>query len=144
MARLPSRSFFSIGLIAGMSFSCAANAQDMLAASRNVHDGVYAVDITTARGGCDKTYRWTIVVVEGRANSPADGMMQATGKIDDRGVVSLIFRGNAHVATASGQMRDKTASGAWSSPTLKCAGSWSATRESGSPSRSATLAVLTH
>ena len=94
------------------------------------HDGVYAVEIFTLRGSCDRVYHWTINVAAGRVTSPADGFMQASGQINQSGIVSLAFRRDEHIANVAGKVNGGTGSGTWSSPTLQCAGSWSAARQS--------------
>jgi hypothetical protein len=101
------------------------------AAVNQRHDGVYALDIFTVLGGCDKVYHWTIVVLAGHISSPVNGFTQAVGEITADGVVSLSFQRSAQVAFVAGEVRDRTGSGTWSSPTLHCAGSWSAVREDG-------------
>src|SRR5580693_1277704 len=63
----------------------AANAQQApVSAAKHVHDGLYAVEISTLRGGCDKALHWKIIVTEGRVSSPADAFMQASGSIDGK------------------------------------------------------------
>ncbi len=112
-------------------YICSATAGDALAERSfraGPHDGVYAVEIHTRSGGCDPVYRWTITVSAGRVTSPADGFMQASGKISPQGGVSLAFRRDNQVANVAGKVKGRLASGTWSSPTLQCAGSWSAVR----------------
>jgi hypothetical protein len=99
--------------------------QHALMASR---DGVYAVEVFTTRGACASVYHWTIKVARGRVSSPADALMQASGQISARGVISLAFRRDQQVANVTGSILGETATGTWSSPTLQCAGSWTAIR----------------
>jgi hypothetical protein len=101
------------------------------------HDGVYIVDISTQQGICDKVYHWTITVAEGQIRSPADGFMQASGQITPRGVVALTFKRDTQIAHVAGTIQDKFGSGTWSSPTLQCAGSWTALRQFDSRLRAA-------
>jgi hypothetical protein len=93
------------------------------------HDGVCAVDVVTRQGSCDRSYRWTIAVSDGRVRSTGDGVMQASGSIDKNGVVSLAFRRDNDVARAAGRVNGSSGSGTWSSPTMQCAGSWRAMRQ---------------
>jgi hypothetical protein len=127
-----------LSFAAAISISAATAA---LAQSAETHDGVYAVDIVTQTGACDKVYHWTINVQGGHISSPADGFMKASGEISTRGVVSVAFRRDSHVANVSGQVKEKAAWGSWSSATLKCSGTWSAVRQDG-PSRAPTMAAL--
>lgn len=116
-----------VGSISGPMASYAG--QELRTAALSSHDGVYAVDIATQRGGCDRVYHWKINVINGRISSPADGMMQASGEINAGGVVSVAFRRNEHVANVAGKVAGGNAWGTWSSPTLQCGGSWSAARQ---------------
>jgi hypothetical protein len=93
------------------------------------HDGVYAVEIVTQRGSCDRVYRWTISVAGGRVSTPADALMQTAGQVDARGRVALSFRRDAQVASVTGKLDGQSGSGTWSSPSLQCAGAWRAARQ---------------
>ncbi|MGH6801287.1 MAG: hypothetical protein ACRECZ_07730 [Methylocella sp.] len=106
----------------------AAHAQGGIATRQN-HDGIYAVDIVTRRGDCDKAYHWLIAVSGGRVSSPGDTLMEASGKISRRGIVNLAFERFDQVATATGKLAKGTGSGTWSSTTMQCAGSWRANRQ---------------
>ncbi len=116
------------GLAAASLLPAAAYAGERTAAIEN-HDGVYAVDILTEQGSCDRTYHWTISVSGGRISSPSDAIMQATGQIDQRGIVSVAFRRDNNVAHVAGKVKGSAGSGTWSSPTLQCGGSWRAARQ---------------
>lgn len=113
-------------LITSLSAPTGAAAQARRAAG--AHDGVYAVDIYTQQGACDRVYHWTITVASGQVSSPADGAMQASGRIAPNGAVSLAFRRDNQVATVAGKVKSGRASGRWSSPSLQCAGFWNAVR----------------
>jgi hypothetical protein len=106
----------------------AAHAQGGLAIRQN-HDGIYAVDITTRRGSCDRDYHWLIAVSGGRVSSAGDTLMEASGKISRRGIVALAFHRFGQVATVTGKLAMGAGSGTWSSTTMRCAGSWRATRQ---------------
>ena len=106
----------------------AAQAQGGFARRQN-HDGVYAVDIVTRRGSCDRDYHWMIAVSGGRVSSPWDTPMEASGQISRRGIVRLAFERFGQVATVTGKLAMGAGSGTWSSPTMQCAGSWRATRQ---------------
>jgi hypothetical protein len=91
------------------------------------HDGIYAVDIVTRKGSCDRDYHWVIAVSGGRISSGTP--MEASGQISRRGVVRLAFERFGQVATVTGKLAMGAGSGTWSSPTMQCAGSWRATRQ---------------
>jgi zona occludens toxin (predicted ATPase) len=105
----------------------AANAQERLAAAQ-AHDGVYAIDITTRQGSCEKAYHWKISVSGGRVSSAGDMPLEASGQINQRGVVDVAFARFGQVATAKGRLAREGGSGTWYSPTMQCSGSWQASR----------------
>jgi hypothetical protein len=106
----------------------AAHAQDGFAVRLN-HDGIYAVDITTRQGSCERDYHWTISVSGGRISSARDTPTVASGEISRRGIVDLAFKRFGQVATVIGKLAMGSGAGTWSSPTMQCAGSWRATRQ---------------
>ena len=120
--------FFAAAFAAASIFPSTASATSN-GSGRDKHDGVYAVDVVTRQGSCDRSYRWTIAVSGGRVSSTGDGLMQASGSIDKNGVVSLAFRRDNDIARAAGSVNGSSGSGTWSSPTMQCAGSWRAMRQ---------------
>jgi hypothetical protein len=117
------------GLAAALiGVASAAHAQGGIATRQN-HDGIYAVDIVTRQGSCDRDYHWLIAVSGGRVSSAWDAPMEASGQISRRGIVRLAFQRFGQVATVTGKLARGSGSGTWSSPTMLCAGSWRATRQ---------------
>lgn len=105
-----------------------AKAEDQLAPAQN-HDGVYAIDITTRQGSCEKGYHWTIAISGGHVRAAAGTPMEASGQISQRGVVNLAFERFGQIATVKGRFATDHGSGTWYSPTLQCGGSWQANRQ---------------
>jgi hypothetical protein len=70
----------------------AAQAQRRSFETPHALDGVYAVDITTQQGDCDRAYHWWITVAGGHVTSAGDTPMEASGQINRRGIVDLAFR----------------------------------------------------
>jgi hypothetical protein len=120
-------SLFAVALI-GAAAASAAHAQGGFA-TRQTHDGIYAVNIVTQQGSCDRNYRWMIAVSGGRVSSAWDAPMEASGQISRRGIVRLAFQRFGQVATVTGKLARGSGSGTWSSPTMLCAGLWRATRQ---------------
>jgi hypothetical protein len=69
----------------------AVHAQGGFAVQQN-HDGIYAVDVVTRLGSCDRDYHWLIAVSGGRVSSAGDTLMEASGQISRRGIVALAFQ----------------------------------------------------
>ncbi|MGH6820671.1 MAG: hypothetical protein ACREDU_07405 [Methylocella sp.] len=127
MTRAGYSSLFAVALI-GAAAPTAAHAQSGVTAQQN-HDGIYAVNIVTRQGSCDRNYHWMIVVSGGRVSSAGDTPMEASGKISPRGIVAVAFERLGEVATVTGKLARGAGSGTWSSTTMQCAGSWRATRQ---------------
>jgi hypothetical protein len=120
---------FAAALISAASLH-AANARDKVASAMKYnHDGIYAVDIVTRQGSCDRDYHWLIAVSSGRVSSAGDTLMEASGQISRSGIVHLAFQRFGQVTTVTGKLAMGSGSGTWSSPTMQCAGSWRATRQ---------------
>ena len=126
-------SAISTAVLIGASFLPwidAAHAQRRPFEAPHAEDGVYAVDITTLQGDCNSAYHWTISVSGGHVTVDVDTPIEASGQINQRGIVDLTFRGMDKVAHATGRLADGSGSGTWSFPPLHCAGSWHAVRHS--------------
>ena len=104
----------------------AANAPVASAATQNP-EGIYAVDISTRQGDCDKAYHWMISVSGGRISSAGNTPMVASGEINRRGIVHLAFERFGQIAKVTGKLARGEGSGTWSSTTMQCAGTWRAT-----------------
>jgi len=118
----------ALALAGSVGFGGAAHAQGGFAVRQN-HDGIYAVDIVTRQGSCERDYHWKISVSGGRVSSAGDTPMEASGQINQRGIVELAFQRFGQVATVTGKLAMGSGSGTWSSTTMQCAGSWRATRQ---------------
>jgi hypothetical protein len=121
-------SIFATVLMGAAAIS-AAHAQGGFAMRLNHHDGIYAVNIVTQQGSCSRDYHWMIAVSGGRVSSAGDTPMEASGQINQRGIVDLAFQRFGQVATVTGTLAMGSGSGTWSSKTMQCAGSWRATRQ---------------
>jgi hypothetical protein len=115
-------------MLMGAAAISAAHAQDGVAMRLN-HDGIYAVNIVTQQGSCNRDYHWMIAVSGGHVSSAGDTPMAASGQINQRGSVDLAFQRFGLVAKVIGKLVMGSGSGTWSSPTMQCAGSWRATRQ---------------
>jgi hypothetical protein len=115
-------------ILTGAASLSASNTQ-VASAATLATDGLYAVDITTRQGDCDKVYHWKISVSGGRVSSVGAKLMAASGQISGSGTVDLAFRGFGQAAMVTGRFASGSGSGTWSSPTLHCAGSWRAVRQ---------------
>ena len=119
--------FFAVVLMGAASMN-AANAQVATDATQNP-DGIYAVDVSTRQGDCNKAYHWMVSVSDGRVNSIGAMPMAASGQISGSGIVDLAFRRFGQVVMITGRLANGYGSGTWFSSTMQCAGSWRALRQ---------------
>ncbi len=117
----------SISFCLGVSSSL--NATNLKQIDMTHYDGVYSVEITTEDGRCDKAYRGSITVINGRITAISDPQASASGLIEDDGTVSLSFRENGQIVHVGGRVSGRYGRGPWSSPTAECGGVWRAERQ---------------
>jgi hypothetical protein len=95
-------------------------------------DGTYALEVATLDGTCGGSH-WTVEIVHGQITSisPNTYNAYATGLIEDDGTVSMSMHGgNGDVVHVGGSVKKSGSStGAWSSPTLLCGGTWRADKQ---------------
>ena len=120
---------FAVAVISAASIHATSARSKVAPAMTYNHDGIYAVNIVTQQGSCSRDYHWLIAVSGGRVSSAGDTPMEASGQINQRGIVDLAFRRFGQVATVTGTLAMGSGSGTWSSTTMQCAGSWRATRQ---------------
>jgi len=125
---MTSAGYSTLAVLMGVAAISAAHAQGGFAVRLN-HDGIYAINIVTQQGSCNRDYHWMIAVSGGRVSSAGDTPMEASGQINQRGIVDLAFQRFGQVATVTGTLAMGSGSGTWSSKTMQCAGSWRATRQ---------------
>ena len=119
----------SVAAVAGLVSATTVQAENSLTpVAAKGNDGIYAVNVATRRGDCDKGYNWLILVSGGRVSSAGDTPMEASGLINSRGAVNLLFRGFGQVAKVTGRVASGAGTGTWSSATMQCSGSWRAIR----------------
>lgn len=124
-------SLLAAAVLIGAAAISAANARSRTAsAAMQSPGGIYAVDIVTRYGSCGRDYHLMISISGGRISLAGGTPLEATGQIDKHGVVALVFERFGQVATVTGKLARGAGSGTWASPSLQCAGSWRATRQS--------------
>ncbi len=93
-------------------------------------DGTWRIQSTTSVGDCSALIPSSITIADKKIDETSGASVSAWGYVDDAGAISARFTSAGdHVARFHGQFRGATGSGAWSSSTDLCGGSWRATRE---------------
>lgn len=116
-------------LLACASFSMNVEAGRLKRTSLSKFDGTYSVEITTQEGSCEKMYRGSVTITNGRITGTSDPEASASGLIEDDGTVSLSLRGHDQIAHVGGKVSGRHGRGTWSSPTAECGGLWQAERQ---------------
>ncbi|HLH10836.1 MAG TPA: hypothetical protein VKV77_03030 [Methylovirgula sp.] len=106
-----------------------ASATAVMAVALSHYDGVYSIEITTTAGACDKNYRGSVTVSNGRIAALSDPGATAEGGVEDNGTVSLLFREGGQIVNVGGKLGPRSGRGPWSSPTAQCGGWWHAERQ---------------
>jgi hypothetical protein len=91
-------------------------------------DGTWSVEVITDSGTCDRAYRWSLGVRNGRVTEMGDNVADASGTIDQRGRVAMRFVRGQDVLTAKGSVAADNGEGNWTSPSRQCSGRWRAER----------------
>ncbi len=95
-------------------------------ASGAAWNGAWRIEAATAVGNCPGLIPPTIDIVDGRIAQGAQG--EAWGHVEG-GVLVARFTTGGHVARLHGNLRGGEGSGAWSSSTDLCGGTWRAERD---------------
>ena len=97
-------------------------------------DGAWSVLIQTESGDCDRAYRYPVRVQNGRVVYNPDpgfgGSFTISGRVDRAGRVEVSVRRGDQAAFGRGRLEGDSGTGTWSgsSPSNRCAGSWTAER----------------
>ena len=93
------------------------------------HDGSWAIQIRTERGGCDRLYRY-YVEVEGRAvrlrSMFGDTSEASMGLVRADGRINATLGQPEDPVKVTGQLTATSGTGVWSAPARQCTGRWSA------------------
>ncbi len=113
---------FLLGTICGLALPGTARAQAP-------HDGSWAIEVVTERGGCEQLYRY-YVVVQGdavRLRSPFGETAQApVGALRKDGRIDVTIGQADDPVSVKGQLGAASGGGNWTAPARNCAGRWSA------------------
>lgn len=96
-------------------------------------DGAWTIEAATTVGSCPTLVPGAIEIREARVVGPPVGPVSKAGAspwgyVESDGTFIARFTTRGHVARAHGQLRGDAGSGAWSSSTDLCGGTWKAQR----------------
>jgi hypothetical protein len=101
-----------------------------LAALAASHDGNWSVLVITEQGTCDRGYRYTMNVANGRVVYQGDAAVSFNGTVAPNGAVKVSIKGGDKDANGTGHLSANAGTGTWrgSGSVGTCTGSWEAER----------------
>lgn len=112
----------------GLAAFVSANALQIAPAAASGYDGKWSVSVVTEQGSCD-AYRWDLGIAGGRIEER--GLLaQASGQVDPRGSVRVVFTRGSDQLAATGLLTSADGSGRWNLPSRQCSGRWRAEKRS--------------
>ena len=109
-------------LIVGLTLALAAPA----AAFPRQFDGDWQVEARTTVGECAPDIAGTVHIEGGRVVASSVQNVEVWGYLEDNGDISARFTAGQKMARANGKLKGGAGSGAWSSNTDYCGGTWQA------------------
>lgn len=94
------------------------------------HDGQWSVLVITEKGTCDRGYRYSVRVVDGRLSYDGDAAVNMAGTVAPSGLVKVSIRMGNQGANGSGHLDASSGAGTWQGAGSNgtCAGRWEAER----------------
>lgn len=93
-------------------------------------DGSWSVDATTSVGACPSLIPSKLQIADGKIASAEGAQVDSWGYVDESGNIVARFTGaGEHVARFHGVLKSGKGSGAWSSSTDMCGGTWRAAQQ---------------
>lgn len=95
-------------------------------------DGRWSVEVITEKGGCDRAYRYSIVIENGQARYGGQEPFNVSGQVKPNGAVAGSISHGSDRADVNGRLAASgNGTGTWTtSGSRTCAGRWNAERRS--------------
>ena len=108
-----------VAAVSALLFAHASSAQTPF-------DGSWSVLIVAKGSACTVAYAVLIQVEDGNISYVGPFNAVADGKVDNDGKLDVQLARSGDVVRATGALANQSGSGRWSTPTLQCAGAWTA------------------
>jgi hypothetical protein len=90
-------------------------------------DGTWSVEVVTEQGACDRAYRYSVIVENGRARYGGPENFDIRGQVQSNGTVSASISRGQDRANVRGRLSGNSGSGTWSTSGGRvCSGNWNA------------------
>jgi hypothetical protein len=116
---------FVIGFAAS-NLAQAAPGQPTLSAK---HDGRWSIEVVTEAGECDRAYRYSVLVENGKARYAGSEPISVSGQVASNGGVKVSIAYGETRANVTGQLSEASGNGRWTwTGSRTCSGHWRAER----------------
>lgn len=94
------------------------------------YDGIWSVLVVTDQGSCDRGYRYSLRIKNGRVFYNGQADFDISGQVSAGGAVHVRITRGRQGASGSGRLTSSSGFGRWSgaSSETKCSGHWEAER----------------
>ena len=90
-------------------------------------DGTWSVEVITEQGACDRAYRYSVIIQNGRARYGGPESFNVSGQVQQNGTVAASISRGQDSANVRGRLSGSTGTGTWStSGGRTCSGNWNA------------------
>ena len=90
-------------------------------------DGTWSVEVITEQGACDRAYRYSVIIQNGRARYGGPENFNVNGQVQQNGAVAASISRGQDSANVRGRLSGGTGTGTWStSGGRTCSGNWNA------------------
>ncbi|MDF2813768.1 MAG: large exoprotein involved in heme utilization or adhesion [Microvirga sp.] len=122
---MPPKPWLGLALIAGSLAPTSAVAQGTR------FDGTWSVEVVTEKGACDRAYRYSVIVQNGRARYGGPENFDIRGQVRTNGSVSASISRGQDRANVTGRLSGKFGTGTWTTSGGRvCSGDWNAEKRS--------------
>lgn len=90
-------------------------------------DGTWSVEVVTQRGACDRAYRYSVIIQNGRARYGGRENFDINGQVRSNGAVAATISRGQDRANVRGRLSGNFGRGTWTTSGGRvCSGEWNA------------------
>ena len=121
------RSLKLVAVTLAAGFAIAGTVSPVMAAPK---DGNWSVVVVTEKGTCDRAYRYSVAVANGKVRYQGDTAVNFNGTVESDGAVKVAIRLGEKGANGTGRLAKDSGQGTWQGfgNAGECAGYWEAER----------------
>ena len=96
-------------------------------AQTNRFDGNWSVEVVTEQGACDRAYRYSVIIQNGRARYGGPENFNVNGQVQQNGTVAASISRGQDSANVRGRLSGNAGTGTWSTSGARTgSGNWNA------------------